>query len=53
VDYNLHKEVLDRYAKLNLAPYSGFVNPEYELVETNGEITDVKVNYVDDYASQM
>lgn len=53
VDKELHKEVLARVEKLNLAPYSGFVNPEYEVIEKNGEIVDIKVNYVDDYTEQM
>jgi dipeptidyl-peptidase-3 len=53
VDPELLKEVLARYEKLNLAPYSGFVNPEYELTDKNGEITDIKVNYVDDFSAQM
>ncbi|MCJ7449436.1 MAG: dipeptidyl peptidase 3 [Bacteroidales bacterium] len=54
VDSNLHTELLDRYAKLNLAPYTGFVNPVLKPVyDTNGEITDIKVEYVDDYVSQM
>ncbi|MBN1598833.1 MAG: dihydrofolate reductase [Bacteroidales bacterium] len=53
VDPELHKEVLKRFEKLNLAAYSGFVNPDYELIEKNGEIIDIKVKYVDDYAKQM
>lgn len=52
-DPDLHKEVLDRYSKLNIAPYNGFVNPEYEVVEHNGEITDIKVKYVTDFSEQM
>lgn len=53
VDPAIHKEVLDRYAKLNLAPYGAFINPAYELIEENGEITDIKVTYPDDFATQM
>ncbi len=54
VDYNLHKEVLERYKKLNLAPYSGFVNPFYQLVKNDaGEITDVKLDYTESYVDQM
>lgn len=53
VDPVLHREVLDRYAKLNLAPYSGFVNPVYETVVQDGEIVDVKVTYAEGYADQM
>jgi dipeptidyl-peptidase-3 len=53
VDPELHKEVLARFEKLNLAPYSGFVNPEYELVKSDGEITDINVHYVDDFTKQM
>jgi dipeptidyl-peptidase-3 len=53
VDRELHKELLDRYGKLNLAPYIGFVNPEYELVQENGTIKDIKVRYIDDFSAQM
>lgn len=53
VDAELHKEVLERYAKLNLAPYGGFVNPKYKPVIENHTITDIKVEYPDDFARQM
>jgi dipeptidyl-peptidase-3 len=53
VDSALHKEVLERYEKLNLAPYSGFINPEYVPVEKNGEIIDVKIIYPIDFTEQM
>ncbi len=53
VDGKLHQEVLDRYSKLNLAPYSGFINPDYTLVIENGRIVDVKISYPDDYVKQM
>ena len=53
VDQNLHKEALERYTKLNLAPYSGFVNPVYTPVYKDGEIIDVKIEYPDDYIKQM
>ena len=54
VDPTLHAEVLERYKKLNLAPYKGFVNPKYEAVtDTEGNITDVKVTYNEGYAEQM
>ena len=54
VDPNVHKEVLDRYAQLNIAPYKGFVNPIYTLVTNdNGEVTDVTISYGEDYISQM
>ena len=54
VDPELHKEVLDRYASLSIAPYKGFVNPVYSLEKDNeGNITDVKVSYTEDYPSQM
>ncbi len=54
VDQALHKEVLDRTAKLNIPAYLGFINPE--LVpekDANGEITDIKVTYPDDFTKQM
>ncbi len=54
VDPVLHAEILERYKKLNLAPYKGFVNPKYEAVtDANGTITDVKVSYDEGYAEQM
>lgn len=54
VDLDLHKEVLERYKKLDIAPYKGFVNPVYEPVtDKDGNITDVKVRYDEGYAEQM
>ncbi|MFW5657191.1 MAG: dipeptidyl-peptidase 3 family protein [Bacteroidota bacterium] len=53
VDRDLHKEVLHRYEKLNLAPYSGFINPDFSVTKEDGEIKDVQVVYKDDYAEQM
>ena len=53
VDPELHKEVRDRYYALSIEPYGGFVNPEFELVEKDGEIVDVKISYPADYVKQM
>jgi len=54
VDPELHKEILSRYEKLNLAPYKGFLNPVYEVTtDKDGKITDVKVSYNEGYAEQM
>jgi len=54
VDPELHKEVLARYEKLNLAPYKGFVNPVYTVeTDAEGNITDVKISYEEGYAEQM
>ncbi len=54
LDRNLHKEILDRYAKLDIAPYKGFVNPVYEAVtDKDGNITDVKISYKENYIDQM
>ena len=53
VDPVLHKEVLARYEKLNIAPYTGFINPEYTLVKNGETVTDVKITYPDDFATQM
>ena len=53
VDPALHKEVLDRYSALDIAPYRGFVNPVYSLVtDANGNVTDVKVDYTENYIDQ-
>jgi dipeptidyl-peptidase-3 len=53
VDPEIHNEVLERYSHLNIAPYKGFVNPVYTPVISNGEITDVKIEYTEDYIPQM
>ncbi len=54
VDPQLHKEVLDRYAKLDIAPYKGFVNPVYTPVtDKDGNITDVTVSYEEEYLPQV
>lgn len=54
IDPTLHKEILDRYAKLNIAPYKGFINPVYTAVrDEQGNITDVTVSYTEGYAEQM
>ena len=53
IDPAIHAEVLERYGALGIEPYSGFVNPDYEPVMTDGEITDVKIVYTDDYVGQM
>ncbi len=53
VNPEIHQEVLERYAKLNLKPYKGFVQPRLIAVEENGEITDVKLAHVDDFFAQM
>jgi dipeptidyl-peptidase-3 len=54
VELQLHAEILERYSKLNLAPYTGFINPELiPVYNSDGGITDVTVKYIDDYLSQM
>ncbi|MEG1572841.1 MAG: dihydrofolate reductase, partial [Bacteroidales bacterium] len=53
IDPKLHKEVLDRYTKLQLAPYGGFVNPKLSPVVKNGQIVDIEITYPDDFAKQM
>lgn len=54
VDPEIHKEVLERYAKLNIAPYKGFVNPIYTPVtDEQGNIIDIKVDYTENYVDQM
>ena len=53
VDPALHAEVLERYEKLHLTPYKGFVNPVYTLVKDDqGNVTDVAVSYEEDYVAQ-
>ncbi len=53
IDPDLHREVLGRYAKLNLAPYGGFMNPLYTPIKENGRIVDIEISYPDDYVQQM
>lgn len=54
VDPKIHKEVLDRYANLSIAPYKGFVNPVYTAVKNSeGEVVDVAISYDEDYITQM
>ena len=53
IDPQLHKEVLERYAALNLKPYGGFVNPDIVPVEKDGKIVDYKIEYVDNYLQQQ
>lgn len=53
VDQKLHDEVLARYGRLGIEPYSGFVNPVYKPVMENGQIVDVKVEYNEGYIDQM
>ncbi len=54
IDQELHSEILERYAKLGLAPYSGFINPTLVAVTDNsGVIIDIKVRYNEDFLAQM
>ena len=54
VDDELHKEILERYAHLNIAPYKGFINPVLTPVrDEQGEITDIHVGYTETYSAQM
>lgn len=54
IDATLHQEVLERYSKLNLAPYKGFINPRYTPVcDSEGRITDVHIDYLETYDEQM
>ena len=54
VDSELHKEILDRYKKLNLAPYKGFINPMMlPVYDNDGQIADIQLYYGESYAHQM
>ena len=54
VDPELHQEVLERYRRLNLAPYKGFINPQMlPVYDEHGEICDIQLNYGESYAHQM
>lgn len=53
IDRSLHQEVLTRYETLGVAPYAGFINPEYHPLWQDGKIVDVKISYPDDFLEQM
>lgn len=54
VDPALHKEILDRFTPLNIAPYKGFINPRYVVTKNaEGAITDVTLDYTEGYSAQM
>ena len=54
VDPKIHKEIRERYAALNIAPYKGFVNPRYEpIYDKDGNITDIQVKYDETFVKQM
>ena len=54
VDKTIHKEVLERYNRLNIAPYKGFINPVLTPIkDEKGNITDIAVYYTEDYEHQM
>ena len=53
VDYDLHKEILERWNKLKIAPYAGFINPKLEMKAGCGRIGDVTISYPDDFMQQM
>jgi dipeptidyl-peptidase-3 len=54
IDPELHKEILNRYTKLNIAPYKGFINPVYTAIrDAQGKIIDVTISYTEGYADQM
>ena len=53
IDPELHREMLERYQKLNLAPYKGFINPKYNAIESKeGEMIDVMLDFSEGYAAQ-
>ena len=54
VDAQIHEEILQRYEALGIAPYKGFINPQMLLQhDTNGNITDVTIDYTESYEHQM
>ena len=54
VDRELHSEVLERYNRLNLAPYKGFINPQMlPVIDARGQLVDIQLNYSESYAHQM
>ncbi|OFX71490.1 MAG: dihydrofolate reductase [Bacteroidetes bacterium GWE2_29_8] len=53
VDKEIHKEVLERWSKLKIAPYAGFINPELQPVIKDGKIIDIEISYPKDFKTQM
>jgi len=53
VDASLHQEVLNRWKLLKIAPYAGFINPDYQLIKENDQIIDVEIHYPNDFTKQM
>ncbi|MBO5758980.1 MAG: dihydrofolate reductase, partial [Rikenellaceae bacterium] len=53
IDPTLHAEVLERYASLGIAPYSGFVNPVYEVITEGDKVVDIRPTYTEGYTEQM
>ncbi len=53
IDPELHREVLERYASLDLKPYKGFVNPDIVPVEKDGKVVDYRIEYVEDFLQQQ
>ncbi|HNX21631.1 MAG TPA: dihydrofolate reductase [Bacteroidales bacterium] len=53
INPEIHKEVKDRYALLDLAPYSGFINPKFVITTENGQIKDIQLDYSQNYVDQM
>ena len=53
IDPVLHKEVLERYAALELKPYGGFINPEIVPVKRGGKVVDYRIEYCDDFLQQQ
>ncbi len=53
VDAKIHNEILERFTKLNIAPYGGFINPVLKPITKNGEIADIEISYPDNYMEQM
>lgn len=53
INPEIHKEIKDRYALLDLAPYSGFINPKFVITTENGQIKDIQLDYSQNYVDQM
>jgi len=53
VDQDIHTGILTRFDKLNIAPFTGFMNPEYQIIQNGNQITDVQIKYMNNYAEQM
>jgi len=53
IDNELHQEIIERFQKLDIPPFTGFINPQYIPVMENNKIVDINIQYAQNYQEQM